>query len=102
MLNQWIDDACKSKYSTIMIILDNCSIHRSKKVIDIMNTQNRIPIFLPQYTPSLAPIELLFAKLKSFLSDQKVQRLTKWGSKAGTQIIGCAFAKITPSEIIRE
>ena len=101
-INCWIDDVWEEKYVTILILLDNCPIHRSKKVLDYMKTTNRVYMFLPQYSPSLALIELLFGKLKKLLSESKVNRLTSWRSQTGTQMIGDALNKITTKEVIGE
>ena len=101
-INCWIDEVLEERHLKIFILLDNCSIHRSKLVLDYMKTTDRVYLFLPQYTPTLTPIELLFGKLKKLLSESKVNALTSWKSKNGTRIIGDAIQKISNIEVIRE
>lgn len=47
----------KSKYK--IIIVDNASIHKSKKVKKYCEERNIILVYLPPYSPDLNPIEIL-------------------------------------------
>ena len=47
----------KSKYK--IIILDNASIHKSKKVRKYCEERNIILVYLPPYSPDLNPIEIM-------------------------------------------
>ena len=58
-------------------------------------------MFLPHYSPTLAPIELVFAKLKKTASDFYTNEVTDWKSKKGTHILNECLRRIDPSEIIR-
>ena len=53
------------------------------------------------YSPSLAPIELIFAKLKKTVSDIYTNEITDWKSRKGMHILNESFRGINPSEIIR-
>ena len=64
MIDQWIDAHKQREYKSVLIILDNCPIHRSKLAIEYMKSTKSVFKFLPYYTHSLAPIELVFANLK--------------------------------------
>ncbi len=46
-------------------MIDNARFHKSKKVVDLINSVGCRIIFLPPYSPDLNPIEKRWAKLKS-------------------------------------
>lgn len=47
------------------IVLDNLSIHKTKRVRDVIDTRNNLElVFLPPYTSSLNPIEKLWLVAK--------------------------------------
>jgi len=51
------------------IILDNASLHRKARLIELAATQKCKVIFLPAYSPNLNPIENKWAWLKLKLRD---------------------------------
>ena len=51
----------------IVIVMDNASFHRKKKLFEIAEAYHRKLIFLPPYSPELNPIEHFWAKLKQWL-----------------------------------
>lgn len=46
-------------------LLDNASIHKTKKVLEIFKNKKYIPLFIPPYSPEFNPIELIFGIIKS-------------------------------------
>ena len=58
----------------IVFILDNCPVHRSKVSRKFMEDYNYDYIFFPVYSPTLAPIERVFALMKH---EMKTERLLK-------------------------
>ena len=52
----------KSKY--IIVVLDNASIHKSKKTKDYCSKNNIYLVYLPPYSPDLNPIEQFWKKVK--------------------------------------
>ena len=52
-----------------VIIMDNASFHRKKKLYEIARRHNRELIFLPPYSPELNPIEHFWHWLKQKLAD---------------------------------
>ena len=50
-----------------VIIVDNASFHRKKKLFEIADKHKRKTIFLPPYSPQLNPIEKSWAVLKRWL-----------------------------------
>ena len=71
-INCWIDEVLEGRHLKIFILLDNCPIHRSKLVLDYMKTTDRMYLFLPQYTPSLAPIDFYLESWRSFYLNLKL------------------------------
>lgn len=47
-----------------VIVMDNASFHRKKKLFEIADCYHRTLIFLPPYSPELNPIENFWAWLK--------------------------------------
>lgn len=50
-----------------IVIMDNLSIHKRKKVRELIEAQGCQLLFLPAYSPDFAPIEEAFSKIKSVL-----------------------------------
>ena len=55
-MNDWINKNKLFGYSKVIILLDNWPYHKSKRTIDKLKNINLNVIFLPPYSPSLAPI----------------------------------------------
>ena len=56
-----------------IVVMDNLSIHKVKGVQELILSADALPLYLPQYSPDLNPIEMLWSKLKSFLRKWKVR-----------------------------
>lgn len=50
-----------------MVIMDNVSIHKGKKVRQLIEARGCQLLFLPAYSPDLSPIEEAFSKVKAVL-----------------------------------
>jgi hypothetical protein len=48
-----------------VILLDNASIHKTSRVLDVMLSRGFTPCFLPPYSPEFQPIENAFSVLKT-------------------------------------
>ena len=71
-LKVWIDKNEGFGKSNILLLLDNCPLHRSKIALNSLNGSGIHVIFLPAYSPQLAPIELIFGIIKRrFLDNSK-------------------------------
>ena len=101
MISYWIHSNDQSENKNVMILLDNWSIHRSKLSIEHIKTTPFKFMFLPHYTPSLAPIELVFAKLKQTVSNIYTNEITDWNSRRGRRILNEGLKSIDANEIIR-
>jgi transposase len=49
----------------MVLIIDNASFHKSKKIIELIETANCRVIFLPSYSPDFNPIEHHWAAIKN-------------------------------------
>jgi len=55
------------KQNKQVIIMDNASIHRSKKVREVIENAGHILLYLPPYSPDYNPIENVFGTIKKIL-----------------------------------
>jgi transposase len=59
----------------MVVVIDNASFHKSKKVIDIIQAAQCRVMFLPAYSPDFNPIEHHWAAIKN--SIRKINETTK-------------------------
>ncbi|XP_067021928.1 uncharacterized protein [Acropora muricata] len=50
-----------------VIVMDNCRIHYSQRVFELVRRKGGMTVFLPPYSPDMNPIELCFGCGKSWL-----------------------------------
>ena len=62
----------------VLILLDNAPSHRSKTIKDYFKASEESVIFLPPYSPELAPMEKYFSILKNLVSKDKCQNTMNW------------------------
>jgi transposase len=75
---EYIKTMLKPKFSEDdILLLDNCSVHRSKLVIDTLKECGIKYLFLPPYSPDFNPIELLWTNIKSVLRKIKARTREK-------------------------
>ena len=81
-----------------LLILDNAPWHQSKATIEYLNKERIRHLFLPQYSPDLAPVELFFGQLKGMakISQNKNIRLLK---QEGIEFIATQIKKITKERV---
>jgi len=56
-----------------VVIIDNCSAHKTEEVIELIESTGAKVLFLPPYCPEMNPIEYCWAKIKNFLKKQKAR-----------------------------
>ena len=66
----WIGLDLRWRLSEWIKTMENSKIHKTNKVLDLLDKCGAKIAFIPSYTPSLAPIELIFNILKRSLSKQ--------------------------------
>ena len=70
-----------------LIICDNSSVHWSEKIQNYFKEMNWLLIFLPQYTPELAPIEQFFNILKLKIRAIQVNEVINLDRDSGRQVV---------------
>ena len=61
---EWMSDNDYFGYKKLIVTMDNCAIHRSKRSLaEIGNMFNEI-MYIPVYSPQLAPVEMWFSFIK--------------------------------------
>lgn len=73
---KFIEELC-SKVNDKIILMDNVSFHKSKKVFDIINKSNNEILFIPPYSPEFNPIEKVFYMFKTYIN-KKVNVITNY------------------------
>jgi transposase len=76
-----------------IVILDNLSIHKGKRVRDLIEARGCQLLFLPTYSPDLSPIEEAFSKVKALLRSRAAQT-----REALYQALTDALTAVTPSD----
>ena len=101
MVEFWVDIYWQKENKRILVLLNNYSIHRSKMAVEYMKTTKFRYIFLPHYTPSLAPVELIFEKIKRKIADIDTQIINNWKSSKGNDILKQSLSETKPYEIMK-
>lgn len=71
LLNSELEELCKN-VPRIVIFLDNVKAHKTDLVLDIAESLNIYLLPLPEYSPDLAPVELVFSILKESIKSNKL------------------------------
>lgn len=58
-----------------IVIMDNCSVHKSKMVLETLKRCRINVLFLPPYSPDYNPIELMWTKVKAYLKKVKARTI---------------------------
>ena len=98
-LNRWLIDHSNFKYSNVLIILDNWSIHKSKETLCKLKKINWKIIYLSAYSPMLAPVEMYFRILKANLRRIQSKEVVKLNVKYDYSRIVRAMKEIRSSKI---
>ena len=100
-LFQYMDKKEDKVWSTSLIIMDNWPYQKSKLVKEKLKAWDINWIYLPPYSPELAPIELLFRSLKAKLRRCRDKEMIWLSSQTGIDTIIKATREIRPKEIIK-
>ena len=80
-LNKWLESNNMFEYKYIHLHLDNCPYHKSMETIDYFRRTSMKIFFLPPYSPSLAPIEMVFGWIKYMLKLKSIRSKLYLNSK---------------------
>jgi transposase len=84
---------CPTLQEGDLVVMDNLSAHKGEAVAKLIEAKGAKLLFLPPYSPDLNPIELAFAKLKTFLRKAAERTVdTLW------ERIGLILKDFTPHE----
>ena len=98
-LLKWIEYDLWISQSKTMIILDNLRIHKSKETLSCLTKSWALYVFLPTYSPEMAPIELIFGLVKRRLIKQTLGKNIRLSSKDGEKEIREVFRTVSSGEI---
>ena len=101
MVSDWISRKVIFESKRIILILDNWSSHRAKSTKQVMNASKLNYLFLPSYSPQLAPVELSFNSFKGRLSKQWRGTVTDLNDIGAFEKIGISVNLFTKEEIRR-
>lgn len=77
-----------------IVVMDNLSVHKSKRVQRLVEGAGCELLFLPPYSPDMNPIEEAFSKVKGILRKAKART-----REALVEATGHALEAITPQDI---
>ena len=77
-----------------VVVLDNCSIHHCREVVESLKDIGVLVHFLPPYSPDLNPIEEMFSKIKIELKSIEQETIIEDIEAA----VLASFTTITPSD----
>jgi transposase len=76
-----------------VVVMDNLSAHKSKKVRELVEARGCELLYLPPYSPDFNPIEEAFAKIKGLL--RKAEARTR---QALIEVMGVAISAVTAAD----
>ena len=71
----------------IGLILENSPVHCSDDVRSYFKNNDFTWIYLPQYTPELAPIELFFGRVKRLMTSKRTNIWINLDKESGKKIL---------------
>jgi transposase len=77
-----------------IVVLDNLSSHKDKKIIDYFADHKIRILFLPAYSPDFNPIEKMWSKIKAILREKAATT-----RESLFEAIGIAFEQVSPENI---
>ena len=99
-LKIWLIDRLGYRASQIVVISDNWAFHRSKRTINYLKNSNLKILFLPPYTPQMAPVELFFSLLKRMLKKHSKAQRIKIARHEGAELLKYCWNEISARDII--
>ena len=101
-LKEVIESKVKIDIKTVLLILDNASIHRSKIVEKYLEGACWPHWYLPPYSPELAPVELYFGQLKKYIRSDDIGAPVSLNSRLGISYLEKTMKKINKQHILNQ
>ena len=79
----------------VVLVLDNCRIHHIQEAKDILTDAGIEVLYLPPYSPTLNPIELMFSQVKSGVRGLPLEVRT---SEPVPLLIAAAMERVTAAD----
>lgn len=76
-----------------VVVMDNYSVHKTRRVLDEFERARVLVEFLPPYSPDLNPIEKCWSKVKTYLRGAESRDHEKLYKE-----IGIALSRVTQSD----
>ena len=94
ILQYWISKNKELLKCNVTFLLDNAPTHLSNETQTIIRKIGVPTLFLPPYSPTLAPIELFFRYIKSKIRSVRSKTKIVYGAKSGDNTIFKAWWEI--------
>ena len=85
----------------LCFILDNSPVYLSKKVQNYLKEKSCKWVFLPQYTPELAPVELFFGEAKKLVSQTKTKKMINLETSRGREFLEDKIGSIDQIAVLK-
>ena len=74
VFESWVEqDLLPKLKSTSVLIMDNATFHKGKKLIELIKSAGHYIVWLPKYSPDLNPIEKMWSRVKSIRKKFRVK-----------------------------
>lgn len=84
---------CPALKTGDIVVMDNLSVHKSPKVVELVQAKGAEVRFLPAYSPDLNPIEKMWSKIKASLRSAEARTAEQLDAA-----ITLAFSKVTAKD----
>ncbi len=87
--------------SDVILVLDNAAVNRSQMTRSALEELGLQTLYLPAYTPQLAPVEAIFGIVKGRMSGIKVPRPVRFGSPEGEELLKGELDRVESKSILQ-
>ena len=99
-LMEYITKNTPYSLSNCLLVMDNCPTHHAKIVLDFLQSARINVVFLPTYTPELAPVEQMLRSFKERTKRNQASNASKFLSNDGSELIISTIKMIRRREIM--
>ena len=99
-LKTFLEENNYFEFKRIVILLDNLPSHRTDKVVDMLLKWSFDICYIPPYSPSLAPVELTFGRLKRKLTQKQKEKWINLSNYEGYSLVVLCMKEIDAKVIL--